>query len=241
MKPSATSSPRAHPLGAGRLRALRVLADHWALWIVLAVDERDGSRFSDLAHEPGLSRRVLTERLRLLQDEGLLRTEQYSVRPVRHRYLLTERGAVVRRLALATVHVVAGGVLDADPLALQHPTPAPGSDAAIEAAGLHPADRLLAGDLEEARRIHAETIEPLERYDQQYATSLVETLATWLACDASVSVAAAKLFAHRHTVRYRLDRVRELTGLDSASSADRERLALGLRARRVLQERHGPS
>jgi DNA-binding PucR family transcriptional regulator len=42
------------------------------------------------------------------------------------------------------------------------------------------------------------------------------------------------MYAHRHTIRYRLDRVRELTGLDPAATTDRERLVLGLRARRVL-------
>lgn len=232
MKPAAYGA-RAHPLGAGRLRALEVIADRWSLWLVLAIDERDGSRFTDLAAEPGLSRRVLAERLRLLQAEGLLRAEQYSVRPVRQRYLLTERGALVRRLALAMVHVVAGGTLDIDPLT---PAAASAPAAAGDAAHAHPADRLLAADLDEAQRIYDETIAPLARYDLQYGTSLVETLATWLASDGSVSVAAARLYAHRHTVRYRLGRVQELTGLDSSVSIDRERLTLGLRALRVLTD-----
>ena len=42
------------------------------------------------------------------------------------------------------------------------------------------------------------------------------------------------LFTHRHTVRYRLERVRELAGLDVGSSDGRERLSLGLKAMRVL-------
>ena len=45
---------------------------------------------------------------------------------------------------------------------------------------------------------------------------------------------AEKLFTHRHTIRYRLDRVRELTGLDVGSTDGRERLSLGLKAMRVL-------
>ena len=43
-----------------------------------------------------------------------------------------------------------------------------------------------------------------------------------------------RLFTHRHTVRYRLDRVRELTSLDVGSSDGREKLSLGLKAMRVL-------
>ena len=47
-------------------------------------------------------------------------------------------------------------------------------------------------------------------------------------------ITAQRLFTHRHTVRYRLERVRDLTGLDVASTDGRERLGLGLKAMRVL-------
>ena len=43
-----------------------------------------------------------------------------------------------------------------------------------------------------------------------------------------------QLFTHRHTIRYRLERVKELTGLDVNSTDGRERLGLGLKAMRVL-------
>ena len=225
------------PLGEERRRALELIGDRWALWILLAVHEADGARFTDMAGEPGLSRRVLTERLRDLVQAGLLETRQYQARPPRSRYLLTARGLQVRRLALAAVHVAAGGLLRDDPLARGRAEPAtPAAPEPTSASGAHPADALLAGDLDAAHRIHEDTVAALARYDSQYRTSLLETLETWLACDASVSVTAARLFAHRHTIRYRLDRVRELTGLDVTSTEDREQLALGLRARRVLDQ-----
>ena len=41
-------------------------------------------------------------------------------------------------------------------------------------------------------------------------------------------------YTHRHTVRYRLERVRDLTGLDVSSTDGREKLGLGLKAMRVL-------
>jgi len=227
------------PLGVERRRALELVGDRWALWLLLAIHEGDGARFTDLAGEPGLSRRVLAQRLRELVHAQLVEARAYQQRPVRHRYHLTARGLQVRRLALATVHVAAGGTLTEDPF--EHPgrdAPAPAREGDVPGGAngdrAHPADALLAGDLDAAERILDDTVARLVRYDQQYRTSLVETLETWLACDASVSVTAARLFAHRHTIRYRLDRVRELTGLDVMVSDDRERLVLGLRARRVL-------
>ena len=41
----------------------------------------------------------------------------------------------------------------------------------------------------------------------------------------------------RHTVAYRLERVKELTGLDPMQSEDRERLGLGLKAYRIIAPR----
>jgi sugar diacid utilization regulator len=79
-----------------------------------------------------------------------------------------------------------------------------------------------------------ETVAPLVGYDEQYETELVRTLETFLDSDGNVARTAEKLFTHRHTVRYRLERVRELTTLDVSSTDGRERLSLGLKAMRVL-------
>ena len=57
---------------------------------------------------------------------------------------------------------------------------------------------------------------------------------TFLDCDANVNATAARLITHRHTIRYRFERVRELTGLDVSSTDGREKLSLGLKAMRVL-------
>jgi sugar diacid utilization regulator len=89
-------------------------------------------------------------------------------------------------------------------------------------------------DPAELRRFHDETVAPLLAYDEQYDTELVRTLESFLDADGNVAKTAAKLYTHRHTIRYRLERVRELSGLDVGSTDGRERLGLGLKAMRVL-------
>jgi sugar diacid utilization regulator len=79
-----------------------------------------------------------------------------------------------------------------------------------------------------------ETVAPLVAYDEQYETELVRTLETFLDADGNVAGTAERLFTHRHTIRYRLERVKELTDLDVGSTDGRERLSLGLKAMRVL-------
>jgi hypothetical protein len=86
----------------------------------------------------------------------------------------------------------------------------------------------------ELQRFYSETVEPLVAYDEQYETELLQTLETFLEADGNVAGTAQRLFTHRHTIYYRLERVRELTGLDVSSSDGREKLSLGLKAMRVL-------
>jgi sugar diacid utilization regulator len=99
-------------------------------------------------------------------------------------------------------------------------------------------------DPAELQRFHDETVAPLIAYDEQYDTELLRTLESFLEADGNVAKTAQKLFTHRHTIRYRLERVRDLTGgLDVSSTDGRERLGLGLKAMRVLgiAPPHGPA
>jgi sugar diacid utilization regulator len=86
----------------------------------------------------------------------------------------------------------------------------------------------------ELQRFYSETVEPLVAYDEQYETDLMRTLQTFLEADGNVAGTAQRLFTHRHTIYYRLERVRELSGLDVSSSDGREKLSLGLKSMRVL-------
>ena len=97
--------------------------------------------------------------------------------------------------------------------------------------------RVLASHPEEVRSFYEDTVAPIVRYDDQYRTDLVGTLESYLEQNCNMNATAAAIYAHRHTVAYRLDRVKELTGLDPMQSEDRERLGLGLKAYRIIAPR----
>jgi sugar diacid utilization regulator len=94
--------------------------------------------------------------------------------------------------------------------------------------------RALISDPEEVRSFYADTVEAVVRYDTQYRSDLLNTLDAYLASDCNMNATARAIYAHRHTVAYRLDRIRELTGLDPSLTEDRERLGLGIKAYRIL-------
>jgi hypothetical protein len=94
--------------------------------------------------------------------------------------------------------------------------------------------RVLASHPDEVRSFYEDTVAPIVRYDEQYASDLVGTLDSYLAHNCNMNATAQAIHAHRHTVGYRLERVKELTALDPLRSEDRERLGLGLKAYRII-------
>ncbi|GAB3975721.1 winged helix-turn-helix transcriptional regulator [Plantactinospora veratri] len=85
-------------LPAATSAALEILGRRWTLDLLHVLGHGE-ARFRDLAEAlPGISRRVLTERLRELADAGLLRRRVDPGPPTRISYLLTPRGAGLREV-----------------------------------------------------------------------------------------------------------------------------------------------
>ena len=74
-----------------------------------------------------------------------------------------------------------------------------------------------------------EVLGPVLEYDRRRGTSLIKTLRAYLEADCSLSIAAHRLFVHHKTLRYRIDRIQELTSLDLRHNEDRFRADLALR------------
>jgi DNA-binding PucR family transcriptional regulator len=75
---------------------------------------------------------------------------------------------------------------------------------------------------------------PLDAYDRAHDGELIGSLQAFLQHNARWETAAAQLYVHRHTLRYRMRKVEELTGRDLSSSFDRMEFWLALRARDLL-------
>jgi len=89
-------------------------------------------------------------------------------------------------------------------------------------------------DPEAVRSLYEETIGPVDRYDAANGTQLTQTLVVFFKHNESLTKTAAELFAHRHTIRYRLGKIAEINGLNVFQTEHKERLGLGLKARSLL-------
>jgi hypothetical protein len=78
---------------------------------------------------------------------------------------------------------------------------------------------------------------PLIDYDGRRKGELIKTLEAYFGADTSVKMAGQILFAHPHTVTYRIKQIERLTGWSLRDAEDKLRLQLALRAHRLSQMR----
>ena len=83
-------------------RTLDVIGEPWSPLILRDVYVGIG-RFEQIQADLGISRKVLTERLKWLVESGILERGQYETRPPRHEYVLTAKGTELCDLLLVMV------------------------------------------------------------------------------------------------------------------------------------------
>ncbi|HTU77956.1 MAG TPA: PucR family transcriptional regulator ligand-binding domain-containing protein [Solirubrobacteraceae bacterium] len=78
-------------------------------------------------------------------------------------------------------------------------------------------------------------LDPIEQGEGDYGEELVRSLDVFIEHNGHWEKAAAALYCHRHTLRYRIRRVEQLTGRDCSSARDRIEFWLALRGRELAR------
>ena len=76
---------------------------------------------------------------------------------------------------------------------------------------------------------------PIEQGEGDYGDELVRSLDVFIEHNGHWEKAAAALYCHRHTLRYRIRRIEQLTGRDFSSARDRIEFWLALRGRELAR------
>ncbi len=88
---------------------------------------------------------------------------------------------------------------------------------------------------DEALRLYCDSVlAPLLAGGEEYGDELTRSVEVFIECGGQWERAARELYCHRHTLRYRIRRVEELTGRDLSSARDRTEFWLALRARELV-------
>jgi purine catabolism regulator len=75
---------------------------------------------------------------------------------------------------------------------------------------------------------------PIEVSEGHYGGELMRSLEAFIEENGQWERAARRLYCHRHTLRYRIRRVEELTGRDLGTARDRIEFWLALRGRELV-------
>jgi purine catabolism regulator len=87
----------------------------------------------------------------------------------------------------------------------------------------------------DALRLFCESLlGPIESGEGHYGGELMRSLEAFIECNGQWEAAARRLYCHRHTLRYRIRRIEELTGRDLSSARDRIEFWLALRGRELV-------
>ncbi len=96
---------------------------------------------------------------------------------------------------------------------------------------------LLSVQDDEALELYCDSVlGQLESGEGEYGGELLRSLESFLEHNGQWEKAARDLYCHRHTLRYRIRRVEQLTGRDLGSARDRIEFWLALRARELIDE-----
>jgi len=88
---------------------------------------------------------------------------------------------------------------------------------------------------DDALRLYCDSVlGPLEDSSGEYGDELIRSLEAFIEQNGQWERAARELYCHRHTLRYRIRRVEQLTGRDLSSARDRIEFWLALRARELV-------
>ena len=87
----------------------------------------------------------------------------------------------------------------------------------------------------EIQKYYKGTIKSLEKYDKKCGTNLMETLETYFKYNFKKSLVADKLYIHVETLRYRLNRIEEITGYSPDDSEGLFALQMGLKLKKLIK------
>jgi purine catabolism regulator len=88
---------------------------------------------------------------------------------------------------------------------------------------------------DDALRLYCDSVlGPIEEGDEEYGGELLRSLEAFIEQNGQWERAAREVYCHRHTLRYRMRKVEELTGRDLSRAHDRIEFWLALRARELV-------
>lgn len=90
-------------------------------------------------------------------------------------------------------------------------------------------------DTQVLEKYYHTVLDPIVKYDSMNSSELLATLEMLIRENGNITTTAEKLFIHRNTLKYRIQKIEEITEYDLRNLKDLTELGLGLMAGRILK------
>lgn len=87
----------------------------------------------------------------------------------------------------------------------------------------------------ELHQFYKEILEPLVNYDKEKGTELIETLKKYFECAGNLKKISEEMYTHYNTVIYRIQRIKEITGIDLEDYDNRLNFQISLKILEMLE------
>lgn len=82
---------------------------------------------------------------------------------------------------------------------------------------------------------YEEIILPLKRYDEKYNTQILTTAIKYIENDGNVKKTSENLFQHDNTIRYRINKMKEILGMENLDGSFYEQLSIAIKIYKIIE------
>lgn len=85
------------------------------------------------------------------------------------------------------------------------------------------------------KSFHERVTKPIKEYDRKYGTQMFDTLSAYVSSGGDIQEAAEHLFVHGNTVRYRINKIKELLGMEKREGLFHEEIFMAIKLEKIYQ------
>lgn len=83
---------------------------------------------------------------------------------------------------------------------------------------------------------HEEIIKPLKSYDEKYNTQILTTAIKYIENDGNVKKTSQELFQHDNTIRYRINKMKEILNMEDLDGGFYEQLSIAIKIHKIISK-----
>ncbi|WFD11140.1 PucR family transcriptional regulator [Tepidibacter hydrothermalis] len=86
-----------------------------------------------------------------------------------------------------------------------------------------------------AKNFYEDIINPLKDYDVRFNSNILDTAIKYIECDCNIKQTSDSMFQHGNTIRYRINKMKEILKMDNLEASFNEQLSIAIKIYKILE------